>query len=74
MYTKVEEALYFMIKANRGLKSKSDNVDRSFHPIGVYMIIREITDTEMFLSLLFYMILLTILIMDMKILKKDSVH
>ena len=46
MYTKAEEALYFMIKANWGLKIKSDNVDRSFHPIGVYMIIREITDTE----------------------------
>lgn len=46
MYTKVEEALHFMIKANKGLKIKTENTDRSFHPIGVYMIIRDITSTE----------------------------
>ena len=42
MYTKVEEALYFMIKANRGLKIKSDNVARWFHSLGVYTIISEL--------------------------------
>ena len=46
MYSKIEEAIHFMIKANRGLKIRHENIDRSFHPISVYVLLRDITDTE----------------------------
>lgn len=46
MYTKVEEALLFMIQANKGKRIKIKNVDVSFHPICVGMMIRDITDSE----------------------------
>ena len=33
MYTKVEEAIHFMVKANKGQKRRNENIDKSFHPM-----------------------------------------
>ncbi len=46
MYSRVEEAIYFMVKANRGIKFKNENIDKSFHAMIVYSMIRDITTTE----------------------------
>ena len=46
MYSKVEEALYFMIKANRGLIAKQDSINRLFNDMFVYNNMKEITSTE----------------------------
>jgi len=46
MYTKVEEAIHFMVKANHGQKRKNENIDKSFHSMIVYAIMRDITMTE----------------------------
>ena len=46
MYSRIEDALKFMIKANKGLKTKPDNIDRSFHNMCVYLEINKITNIE----------------------------
>ena len=46
MYTKVEEALQFVMKANKGQKIKITGMDKSFHHIMVYSMIRDINHTE----------------------------
>lgn len=46
MYTKVEEAIHFMVKANKGQKRKNENIDKSFHPMIIYSMLREFTNTE----------------------------
>ena len=46
MYTKVEEAIHFMVKANKGQKRKNENIDKCFHPMVIYSMLREFTDTE----------------------------
>ena len=46
MYTKVEEAIHFLYKANKGQRLKYENIDRTFHFIAVGMMIKEITKTE----------------------------
>ncbi len=46
MYTKVEEAIQFMIKAHKGRRTRIENIDKSFHPIIVYSMMRDITKTE----------------------------
>ncbi len=46
MYTKIEEAIQFVIKANKGKKIKINNIDKTFQHISVYNMIRNITDTE----------------------------
>lgn len=46
MYTKVEEAIHFMVKANKGQKRKNENIDKSFHSMIIYSMLREFTDTE----------------------------
>lgn len=46
MYTKVEEAIHFMVKANKGQKRKNENIDKSFHSMTIYSMLREFTDTE----------------------------
>ncbi len=46
MYNNVEEAIHFMVKAFKGQKIKTENIDRSFHSMIVYSLLRDITDTE----------------------------
>ena len=46
MYTKVEEAIHFMVKANKGQKRKNENIDKCFHPMVIYSMLREFIDTE----------------------------
>ena len=46
MYTKVEEAIHFMVKAYKGQKRKNENIDASFHSMIVGMMIRNITYSE----------------------------
>lgn len=46
MYNKVEEAIHFLFKANKGQKSKYENIDRSFHSILVGNMIREIREPK----------------------------
>ncbi|MBQ4030440.1 MAG: bifunctional (p)ppGpp synthetase/guanosine-3',5'-bis(diphosphate) 3'-pyrophosphohydrolase [Bacilli bacterium] len=46
MYNNVEEAIHFMVKAFKGQKLKTENIDRSFHSMIVYTLLRDITDTE----------------------------
>ena len=46
MYTKIEEAIRFMVKANKGQKRRNENIDKSFHPMVIYSMLREFTDTE----------------------------
>lgn len=46
MYTKVEEAIHFMVKANKGQKRKNENIDKSFHSMIIYSMLREFTNTE----------------------------
>lgn len=46
MYNKVEEAIHFMVKANKGQKRKNENIDKSFHPMIIYAMLREYTTTE----------------------------
>lgn len=46
MYNKVEEAIHFMVKANKGQKRKNENIDKSFHSMIIYAMLREYTTTE----------------------------
>lgn len=46
MYNNVEEAIHFMVKAFKGQRIKTENIDRSFHSMIVYTLLRDITDTE----------------------------
>ena len=46
MYNRVESAIQFMIKALHGQKMKHDNMDKSFHSMIVYSMIRDVTKTE----------------------------
>lgn len=46
MYTKVEEAIHFMVKANKGQKRRNENIDKCFHPMVIYSMLREFVDTE----------------------------
>lgn len=46
MYTKVEEAIHFMVKANKGQKRKNENIDKSFHSMIIYSMLRDFTTTE----------------------------
>lgn len=46
MYTKVEEAIHFMVKANKGQKRKNENIDKCFHPMIIYSMLREFNNTE----------------------------
>jgi len=46
MYNRVENAIHFMIKAHHGQKMKSENIDKSFHAMIVYTMLRDITQTE----------------------------
>ena len=46
MYTKVEEAIHFMVKANKGQKRRNENIDKSFHPMVIYSMLREFTTME----------------------------
>ncbi len=46
MYTKVEEAIHFMVKANKGQKRKNENIDKCFHSMVIFTMLREFTDTE----------------------------
>ena len=46
MYTNVEEAIHFMVKAFKGQRIKTENIDRSFHSMTVFSLVRDITDTE----------------------------
>lgn len=46
MYNKVEEAIHFLFKANKGQKLKYENMDRSFHSIIVGNMIKDIGETE----------------------------
>ena len=42
MYNNVEEAIHFMVKAFKGQKLKTENIDRSFHSMIVYTLLRDI--------------------------------
>ena len=46
MYNKIEEAIHFLYKANKGQRLKYENIDRTFHSVVVGMIIKEFTKTE----------------------------
>lgn len=46
MYNRVESAIRFMIKALHGQRIKNDNIDKSFHSMIVYSMIRDVSDTE----------------------------
>ena len=46
MYTKVEKAIRFMVKANKGQKRRNENIDKSFHPMVIYSMLRDFTDSE----------------------------
>ena len=46
MYNRVEAAIRFMIKALHGQKMRNDNIDKSFHSMIVYSMIRDVSETE----------------------------
>jgi len=46
MYNKVEEAIHFMVKANKGQKRKNENIEKSFHPMIIFTMLRNYTTTE----------------------------
>lgn len=46
MYTKIEEAIYFMVKAYKGQKIRIENIDKCYHPMVVYTTIKGITNVE----------------------------
>lgn len=46
MYSKIEEAIYFMVKAYKGQRIKIENIDKCYHPMVVGMTIRDITNVE----------------------------
>jgi (p)ppGpp synthase/HD superfamily hydrolase len=46
MYTKLEEALHFVMKCYEGQKRRNDNINRSYQPIVVANMIRNINDIE----------------------------
>lgn len=46
MYTKIEEAIHFVVKTNQGKKRRNENIDKSFHPIIVGTMIQEINKSE----------------------------
>ncbi|MFA5602583.1 MAG: HD domain-containing protein [Bacilli bacterium] len=41
MYTNIERAIHFAFIANKGQKRKNENIDFTFHPISVGMILKE---------------------------------
>ena len=46
MYNRVEAAIHFMIRALHGQKMKNENIDKSFHSMIVYSMIRDVSKTE----------------------------
>lgn len=46
MYNSVEEAIHFMVKANKGQKRKNENIDKSFHSMSVGMMIKNTTKSD----------------------------
>ena len=46
MYTRVEKALAFMVKASNGLKIRNEMIDKSFHSYVVGMLIKDITNVD----------------------------
>jgi len=46
MYTKIEEAMLFAFKANKGKKVKINNVDKTFDNIAVYSLMKDICEAE----------------------------
>lgn len=46
MYSKIEEAIYFVIKAYKSQKIKIENIDKCFHPLMVGNTIKDITNIE----------------------------
>ncbi len=46
MFNKIEEAIHFLYKANKGQRLKYENIDRTFHSVVVGMMIKEFTKTE----------------------------
>ena len=46
MYNSVEEAIHFMVKANKGQKRKNENIDKSFHSMSVGMMIKNTTQSD----------------------------
>lgn len=46
MYSKIEEAIYFVVKAYKGQKIKLENIDKCYHPIVVGTTIKDITNVE----------------------------
>ena len=46
MYSKIEEAIYFIVKAYRGQRIRLENIDKCYHPMVVGMTIKDITNVE----------------------------
>lgn len=46
MYTKIEEAIHFMVKANKNQKRQNENINKSFHSMIIYTMLRDETDME----------------------------
>lgn len=46
MYSKIEEAIYFVVKAYRGQRIRLENIDKCYHPMVVGMTIKDITNVE----------------------------
>lgn len=46
MYTNIEQAIAFMIKANKGMKIKNTNIDKCLHSVLVGNIMEKVTNTE----------------------------
>ncbi|MGN1338543.1 MAG: HD domain-containing protein [Candidatus Coprovivens sp.] len=46
MYSKIEEAIYFVVKAYKGQRIKIENIDKCYHPMVVGTTIKDITNVE----------------------------
>lgn len=46
MYSKIEEAIYFIVKAYKGQRIKLENIDKCYHPIVVGHTIKDITNVD----------------------------
>ena len=46
MYTKIEEAIQFVVKANKGKKIKINGIDKTFNHVAVYSLMRDICNIE----------------------------
>ena len=46
MYSKIEEAIYFVVKAYKGQRIKIENIDKCYHPMVVGTTIKDITGVE----------------------------